>query len=250
MIKKGLKIEGCMNFVYAFDQNYNLQGFVAIKSLLDNVDEKININIIHKNLDSFQNFKQELSSHKNCENLNIYQFNSKNLKFPNIENKHVSEATYYRLYINQYLPNNLEGVVYLDSDILCLNNPLPFLEEINNHLLNDDLLLAARPEHIKNKNNRYLFEHLGLESSKYFNGGVLIINYKKWITENIFEKLQTTVAKTEKDLIWWDQDVLNQVIDGNFLDLNIFYNYKLSLDWKIDENFILNEVTFFTIKEN
>ena len=89
-----------------------------------------------------------------------------------------------------------------------------------------------------------MFEHLGLESSKYFNGGVLIINYKKWITENIFEKLQTTVAKTEKDLIWWDQDVLNQVIDGNFLDLNIFYNYKLSLDWKIDENFILNEVTF------
>ena len=35
-----------MNFVYAFDENYNIQGFVAIKSLLDKVDRKINIHKI------------------------------------------------------------------------------------------------------------------------------------------------------------------------------------------------------------
>ncbi len=233
-----------MDFVYAFDVNYNIQGFVAIKSLLDNVDEKININIIHNDLKSFENFKQELDSHKNCQKLNLYQFKSDNLNFPNIENKHVSEATYYRLYINQYLSGNPECVIYLDSDILCLNNPLPHLRNIKKQLLNEDLLLAARPEHIKNSNNNYIFKHLNLKSNSYFNGGVLVLNYRKWINEETFEKLQNTVANNKKDLLWWDQDILNQVVDGNFLELNNFYNFKLSLDWKINEDYINNEVVF------
>lgn len=233
-----------MDFVYAFDKKYNIQGFVAIKSLLDNVNEQINIHIIHSEVSSFKNFKQELDLHKNCNKLNVYQFDSDNLNFPNIENKHVSEATYYRLYINKYLSSNPEFVIYLDSDIICLNNPLPHLRKIKKQLLYEDLLLAARPEHIKNNNNEYIFKHLELKSNSYFNGGVLLLNYKKWIKEEVFAQLQYTVANNKKELLWWDQDILNQVLDGNFIELNNFYNFKLSLDWKINEDFIKNEVVF------
>ena len=45
-----------MNFVYAFDENYNIQGFVAIKSLLDKVDRNIDVHILHKNPDTFNEF--------------------------------------------------------------------------------------------------------------------------------------------------------------------------------------------------
>ena len=59
-------------------------------------------------------------------------------------------------------------------------------------------MLAARPEHIKNSNNNYIFKHLNLKSNSYFNGGVLILNYRKWINEETFEKLQNTVANNKK----------------------------------------------------
>ena len=104
-------------------------------------------------------------------------------------------------------------------------------------------------EHIKNSNNNYIFKHLNLKSNSYFNGGVLILNYRKWINEETFEKLQNTVANNKKDLLWWDQDILNQVVDGNFLELNNFYNFKLSLDWKINEDYINNEVVFLHYQE-
>lgn len=233
-----------MNFVYAFDNNYNLQGFIAIKSLLDNVDKSISIHILHSDPETFDDQLSELKQHDNLQDISIYKFESKDLNFPNIKNKHVSEATYYRLYINKYLPKDIESVVYLDSDILCLNNPLPYIDKVSEEIKNENLLLSARTEHLKNKNNKYIFERLNLKSSFYFNGGVLVINYKKWLNENIFEKLQDTVKNNTIDLLWWDQDILNQVIDGDYKDLNFFSNFKLSLDWKIDNSYLRNEVIF------
>ena len=147
-----------MNFVYAFDENYNIQGFVAIKSLLDKVDRNLDVHILHKNPDTFNEFLNELTNHKNINTINIHEFISKDLNFPNIENRHVSEATYYRLYINKYLPESLENVIYLDSDILCLNNPLPYLDIVIQEMNKKDNLLCARTEHIKNKNNEYIFQ--------------------------------------------------------------------------------------------
>ena len=38
-----------LNFLYCFDNGYNIQAQCSIYSLLENVDEKINIFIIHKN---------------------------------------------------------------------------------------------------------------------------------------------------------------------------------------------------------
>ena len=77
--------------------------------------------------------------------------------------------------------------------------------------------------------------------------GCLLLTFKKWLDEKIFEKLQETVKNNTIELLWWDQDILNQVIDGKYKDLNFFSNFKLSLDWKIDDSYLRNEVIFFTL---
>ena len=41
------------NVIYAIDKNYNTQLFVAISSLLDKIEEKINIYVIHKDPETF-----------------------------------------------------------------------------------------------------------------------------------------------------------------------------------------------------
>ena len=81
-----------MNFLYCFDENYNTQAFVSIYSLLQNVSEKINIFIIHKNKDHLF-FPPEVLNHKNLNELNTYEYKQSEFAFPNIENAHVSEAS-------------------------------------------------------------------------------------------------------------------------------------------------------------
>ena len=48
------------NFLYCLDENYNFQALTSIFSLLDNVDEKVNIYVIHKNPKSFSVIKKKL----------------------------------------------------------------------------------------------------------------------------------------------------------------------------------------------
>ena len=50
-----------ITFIYCFDENYNLQAATSILSLLRNVDEKIDIEIIHKNKKSFKKYLKNIS---------------------------------------------------------------------------------------------------------------------------------------------------------------------------------------------
>ena len=45
------------------------------------------------------------------------------LKISNLNNSHVSEATYYRLFMDDYLPETLSKIIYLDADVVCVKNP-------------------------------------------------------------------------------------------------------------------------------
>ena len=96
------------NFVYAADQNYNTQLFYSIFSLLENISTEVNIFIIHKDPKSFEPQINRLNSNFKNLNLSIYKFEIENFEFPNVEGKHVSEATYYRLFIDNLIPRDID----------------------------------------------------------------------------------------------------------------------------------------------
>ena len=33
------------------------------------------------------------------------------------------EATYFRLYLENYIPESISFLIYIDPDVICLNNP-------------------------------------------------------------------------------------------------------------------------------
>ena len=79
------------NFLFCFDDNYNKQAEVAMYSILEQFDEKLNINIIHKRNALEISLSKKITSHKNINNLSIYQFiKPDNLEFENLANVHVS----------------------------------------------------------------------------------------------------------------------------------------------------------------
>ena len=102
------------NFIYAADKNYNKQLFYSINSLLGNTDTHLNLHIIHKEPDTFIEYKLFIENKYKNFSINLYPFEYSNFIFPNLENKHVSEATYYRLFIDKIIPKDIESYIYLD----------------------------------------------------------------------------------------------------------------------------------------
>ena len=58
-----------MNFLYCFDENYNIQASISIHSLLEHLETKVNIHIIHKNPHSFNKLLKKIKKHKNLSNI-------------------------------------------------------------------------------------------------------------------------------------------------------------------------------------
>ena len=222
-------------FIYCFDENYNIQGFVSIMSLLDKVSEKINIVIVHKQKEKFSKYEKLISNHNRLESLEIKEINTKDIEFPNVNNNHVSEATYYRMYLDQIqFDNTFSKCIYLDADIICLNNPINYFQEIYTKLKEQGKPLAARTDYIKFKDEQHeddVFIRNKLTSINYFNAGVLLFDYQNWIENGYFKELRNIQKNYDGTINFWDQDLLNVLIDGNYLEMNHFSNFHIAADW-------------------
>ena len=231
-----------VNFVLCFDKNYNEVAYLFLHTLIKNVDEKINIFIIHDNPDSFLDNIKMLQAHKNINSILIYEFKNDLSIFPGITHGHISEATYYRFFLDAYLPHELEHVAYVDADIICHKNPIPLIRESINNLKNTNYIISAKTELVRGNKNELHWDRLPLIGNRYFNAGVMIIDFQKWNKNKIPEKLYSTLQKHYDKLIYWDQDVLNLVFDDNYLELNKNLNFDLFIS--TDQNNLSPEEHF------
>ena len=213
-----------LNFVYCFDDNFNLQALTSIKSLLNKITQKANIFIIHKNIESFKKMSSFISEHEKLSSLHIYQFDSTKINLPPIKS-HVSEATYYRLYISQYLPKNIEFLVYLDADIVTVNDPTSKLLETFSEIKSDGNVIAAKIETTREQ-EKIFFNTLELKSDVKFNAGVLVIDFNAWIKDEVESDLLKILNLRHNEIFDYDQEVLNIYFDGQFTKLDEKLNYQ------------------------
>lgn len=213
-----------LNFVYCFDDNFNFQALSSMKSLLDKITKKANIFIIHKNINSFNKISNLISNHENLSSLHTYQFDSTKINLPPIKS-HVSEATYYRLFISQYLPKDIRFLVYLDADIICVNDPTIKLLETFSEISSEGNVIAAKVETLR-KDNNIFFNRLNLRSHEQFNAGVLVIDYRAWLNQEVESNLIKILNFRFKDIFDYDQEILNIYFDGQFTKLVDDLNYQ------------------------
>lgn len=217
-----------INFLYCLDENYNVQCATSIFSILSNTDEVLKFNLVHKNPDSFYEYKKLIDKKfPNRSEFEIFKFNKNGLRFPNVENSHVSEATYYRLYISEIINNPRDIYVYLDCDVICINNPVYKLSAEIKKLQESQNIISASLEDFSN------FKHLNnisFKSEKYFNAGVMIINFQRWKEFNVPSQSMEIIEKYNKKLEFWDQDILNLIFQNKINNLNdgIVKNLDLS----------------------
>ena len=134
-------------------------------------------------------------------NLALIFYNMGNL-FSKYKRNRFSEVTFYRLLSPIFIP--LERIIYLDSDVLIFED----LQEMYNLPFNNNYILGFLD--LLN----YGVDYLGLNSEKYINAGVLLINLDKIRNDNkCFEMLY--MAKNYKKLNNNDQTIINYVLYPN-----------------------------------
>lgn len=224
-----------MNLLYCLDEKYNNQCLVSIKSIISQGNFVENLFILHKNPKSFDH---SLIS-DGVKNFEIYKFKNVDKKMINkskasLKNTHLNISTYFRIFFENYLPNSISNILYLDSDTVCVNKFSKIYNLIHKNLIDNDLGIAARSIGTI-ETNQDLFNTLNMKSDTYFNAGVLFINCDYWKKNQIKNSCLLELKKSDGGFKYHDQDLLNKVFDGKYLELNRTLNQFLKVD-EIEEN--------------
>jgi lipopolysaccharide biosynthesis glycosyltransferase len=215
-----------LNILYCFDSNYDKQAQCSIYSLLQNVSEEINITIIHKNHSDVKFLHKKILNHPNLKELKVCKFINKNKRFPNLQGAHISEATYYRLYLEEYIDSEIDYLLYIDADIICFADPIIEIQKQIKKLVKSKFILSAKTETTLTDG----IDRIGLSTKRYFNAGVLLINYQLWMNNKSTEGLTDLLFSNIPKLDFWDQDLLNIYFDDAFDEMNQFLNYQITMD--------------------
>lgn len=194
-----------LNLLYSIDDAYVDQFKVTIYSVYQMSSQKqLHVYVLQKTLlskhEEILQFCQTLGTHYHPVVIGEEAFSDAPTtdRYP--------ETIYYRLLAHEYLPQDLDKILYMDADILCLNDILPLYETD----LRDKLYAAA--SHITDSNIPDLVNKLRLgnyEAESYFNSGVLMINLTAVRKEVKRQDILNYIANKGHLLVLPDQDVLN-----------------------------------------
>lgn len=212
-----------MNILVTLNSNYIKPLKVMLKSLfLNNPDDDFNIYLIHSSL-STEEIK-DLSQYIQKHGSQLYNIFIDDNYFENAPIlMHYTKEMYYRLLASKFLPEELDRILYLDPDILIINQV--------RQLYDMDMVgyLFAASYHkvmpVKEINKLRLYPY---EIDAYYNSGVLLMNLdlqRSIIDEkDIFE----FVEKNKTKLVLPDQDVLNALYSKRIKSIEEkLYNYDV-----------------------
>ncbi|WP_417089009.1 glycosyltransferase family 8 protein [Megamonas funiformis] len=213
------------HIVFGIDDDFVRPLGVLMTSIIENnKNENIEFHIISKYISKENRRIIKQFAIENDININIYIIDE--TIFNDLPTtSYITKAMYNRFLIPLILKDVTDRVLYLDADIVCLNS-IENLKKINI----DNKIIAVIEE-----SNDYVVKKrvkdLSLTSKKYFNSGVLYININNWINRDINNKL-INYAKSVKDLIFPDQDILNVILEKDCLYIDQKYNYTFDVRYK------------------
>lgn len=200
--------------VFAVNNKYVILLSVAIKTLLEKAKNPIILNVIYSQLSSKNiSYLKTLSNSFNTE-INFHKVERSNfIGLP--EKSHLTIEAYYRLAIPSII--KVDKALYLDCDVLIRSD----LTHLFSKNLNKKALAAVMDpvfQPIKKLRMR--------AKSTYFNSGVMLLNLKYWREEQISKKVLQYLRNNTKKITYADQCALNAIINGNYLGLDIKYNFQ------------------------
>lgn len=217
-----------LHLALGFDDNYAMPAGVAITSIIEhNPDIHLVFhlflnNVSQSNLEKFAKFPND--------NVSIigYHLNDKlNINPETLVLDNVNASTCIRFLIPEVLKDITDTVIYVDSDIICLNTLAPLLNYNIDHCI-----AGVIPD--DNGMQTEIKKYYDIDHTRYFNAGVMLINNRKWSEENISERAMELI-NSGKVYKFADQDVLNLLLENKTILLPIKFNTKIYISHSASE---------------
>ncbi len=214
-----------MDIVICINKQYLMPAGVMLCSLFENnKEEKITIHVLlGEGGDKCISLLEEMVARFH-QNIRFYHLNDPRLDaFPvglYFQEPFITKEAYFRLFVMDILPQELEKVLYLDVDmVICGSISDLWNVDISN------VAVGAVPDSFCNdvhETNRIGYEvGLGI-----FNSGVLLINLNYWREHDVMKKFIAYAMEAKDHLKYHDQDVLNYVFRHCKKELPIRFNLQ------------------------
>lgn len=219
-----------MEIVACLDKGFVMPTGVMMYSVcVNNQDTKIMFHLVvdESVTDTDRNDLKRTVESFQGKKVTFYTLESENFKkLPALEGATVTQGAYYRLFLTEILPTNLDKVLYLDGDIIVRHSLLS--------LWNTDLAdYAVAAVTDASENDMSFYKRLNYPRQySYFNSGVLLVNLRYWREHDVVKVFNNFMHNRGSDILYWDQDVLNAVFYDKKVKLPIIFNtaigfYKL-----------------------
>ncbi len=200
-----------MNILVTFDENYAAPFKTMLKSLaINNTSEDLVVYLLYSEADIKLDTLEDLIRYCASYGVIFKPCIIDNEIFAKYKvNKHYSSAMYYRLLATEFLPGDVDRIIYLDPDILVINSLSPLWK-----LKLPENKFFAAASHTETLGDNINMIRLNTET-EYFNTGVLLMDLEKIRTNITFAKLVREIQDVDNFLILPDQDIFNVLFSDN-----------------------------------
>lgn len=217
-----------MHLACSFSKSYLQHFLVMAKSLAITTDaEKITFHIVHRSLENqdIEDIIKEFKEHRNLE-FKFYEIDFNKIINFSLKIDYLAHETYCRLVLPQILPVSIDKVIYIDADIVVKSD----ISELYNIDIKDYYIGATLDLY------NHVTDHLDDMDSpeKYFNAGVMLINLEKWRRYNFSNICLDYAAKNNEKMLYADQDVMNCLLNGEWLRVPQKWNVTRNIFSKRD----------------
>lgn len=193
-----------VNICMSFDDRYYAHASATIESIVENAhpQQPIVFNILCDN--NLTRVKRELLQRKLKNNITLkfVEIDPELFASLPLNRSYISLNTYYRLVIHKVMPD-VDKVIYLDSDMICLDDIVKLWQEP----LDGKCVGASLDEGGVLQSRRLL---LGADNN-YFNAGMIVFDLKMIRSkyEDVFVDYMINFYINNREISLQDQDILN-----------------------------------------
>lgn len=212
------------HIAFCINNDWVMQCGVLIKSILKTMNKKFVFHIINKDISEYN--KKLLNSVLDG-NSSLIEYHMVPLEWDDKlvirSNDRLTVETYYRFFIPALISSEVDRILYLDADILCLSD----FEEL--FTMNIENFSCAMVEDCR-ANEICKYNRLGYGNAYgYYNAGVMLINLKYWRQNSVSERLINFVVENPEKCWAHDQDAINALLYGKIKKLSYKYNLQTLL---------------------
>lgn len=211
-----------IHLAYCFDRNYQQHFGASVTSLLLNFGgnaSELTIHVVTDELDPglldrLQRlggvFKARFETHQLTA---AHLQGVANLTVKSKAVQHLTTATYYRVLLSEVLPDDVDRVIYLDSDTIVLQDIAPLAQTD---------LQGATIAGVTDLSEAKMMARLGLR--RYINSGVLLIDLRQWRQKRYTAACIDHAIRHPERIYCGDQCVVNEVLTDDLLVLDAKWN--------------------------